>query len=718
MSGGTMCKVSIGRAGSASSNALYITREMAVKDKENGLLTRHMEKGIEGQTFAESRTNISSYFWVREEVEIKAAPKCRGSKKNIDLSAGEASKDAGETLVKERKIRTNYRAILSFEREVETDRAKAMVDEWLSHTPFKNAPAIATLHRDTAHPHAHVLIDARRVDGKKVDLSPRQYRTLDEVWNKIYCREFGIDEQEYLTKKSETRAYKRAVVKAKQKGEQPPERPARAQFPEREVFDKRDERAGQSIAQDDVLNATQRFDRSLKKVESRIKKQFNLQPAPERQTNVLAELESRIETLRQIEETIRQKGKDLHYANERRAAVREPNAEGRWREFAKEGSGEARVVRPETSATRTEGNADQRGASREGTSSGRDRAFTRTDSSIADIGGYEDIAIEVREGVERETKSGEPNPAFGTSARAGQVGHQSEPPLDSREAGKTQPGDGGDSRSAQELTAAAGEEHHAAGDQRSARSHSLPKASDEPTSGKHQRERFEREQLDGNGVSEKQSGDVGLLGEDRTRESRESAASTRSKSVNVQVFTVEPPDLRGVDRVRAIARADEISDFDVNDRSLHSLRLESQTLQGIGEGDGAEVGQFVQPVGMGINENDRLQPGSNSFARSELATTALQREFDVLREASANVLSVDDDAALRSQRGMAEESLRNDLLGADLRERLTASNSSLLDAVRQHVQETSTRIAETVEVIEVEPVEIEAAEEGLDWLIP
>jgi hypothetical protein len=42
----------------------------------------------------------------------------------------------------------------------------------------------------------------------------------------------------------------------------------------------------------------------------------------------------------------------------------------------------------------------------------------------------------------------------------------------------------------------------------------------------------------------------------------------------------------------------------------------------------------------------------------------------------------------------------------------------LLDAVGQHVQETSTRMAETVEVIEVESVEIEAAEEGLDWLIP
>jgi hypothetical protein len=62
MSSGTMCKVRVGRSGGASSNALYITRENAVKDKEQGVLTRHMEEGIEGKNFAELRTNVSSYF--------------------------------------------------------------------------------------------------------------------------------------------------------------------------------------------------------------------------------------------------------------------------------------------------------------------------------------------------------------------------------------------------------------------------------------------------------------------------------------------------------------------------------------------------------------------------------------------------------------------------------------------------------------------------------
>src|SRR5205823_12548 len=110
--------------------------------------------------------------------------------------------------VKTRQTRTHYRVILSFEREVETEKAKLMVSAWLDKTPFKNAPAIAAIHRDTAHPHAHILIDSRQVTGKKVDLSPRQYRTLDEIWNEIYCREFGLDHHEHLNKKAETREYK------------------------------------------------------------------------------------------------------------------------------------------------------------------------------------------------------------------------------------------------------------------------------------------------------------------------------------------------------------------------------------------------------------------------------------------------------------------------------------------------------------------------------
>jgi hypothetical protein len=70
MSGGTLCKVSVGRSGGASSNALYITRQSAVTDRENGVLTRHLGEVTESRDFAELRTDVSSYFWAREEVEL------------------------------------------------------------------------------------------------------------------------------------------------------------------------------------------------------------------------------------------------------------------------------------------------------------------------------------------------------------------------------------------------------------------------------------------------------------------------------------------------------------------------------------------------------------------------------------------------------------------------------------------------------------------------
>ena len=65
------------------------------------------------------------------------------------------------------------------------------------------------LHRDTAHLHAHIWLDARQTDGRKVHLGWRGYRTLDEVWNRLYAQALGQDERTHLQKKEETRAYRR-----------------------------------------------------------------------------------------------------------------------------------------------------------------------------------------------------------------------------------------------------------------------------------------------------------------------------------------------------------------------------------------------------------------------------------------------------------------------------------------------------------------------------
>lgn len=717
-----MCKVSVGRSGGASNNALYITRENAVKDKEQGVLMRHMKEEIEGQNFAELRTNVSSYFWAREEVEIKTAPKNLIGKKNIDLSAREM---VSEGVVKERKIRTNYRAILSFEREVETDKAKAMVNEWLSRTPFKNAPAIAALHRDTAHPHAHVLIDARRVDGKKVDLSPRQYRSLDEVWNKIYCREFGLDEQKHLAKKSEMREYKHAVVQAKQKGEPLPERPTRAPFPMREVFDKRDERISQTIAQDDVQHASGQFERNVKKVERRIKKQFTSQPTPDRQINVLAELGSRIEKLRQLEDTIRQRGRDLQHADEGRTIIRESKPQRGWGAFEKESRVSTGIARPETSTTKTIGGAAQRGEDREWASGGRSHAFTGTDESIPVTSGYEDSTVEIRADLKRAARVDATSFVSGTSARTGQSRHQSSPYLGDRESGKTQSRSNSSPQPTQELTPTAGEERHAVSSGSVEHSDALSDGSAEPAAEKIQGREPTRGQLyklDAPGNLPPETGDALERGVG-THESRNSEVPKITESINVLDLRNDVPDLRddsnaqrldGAEEISGFA--DEMSDFDVTDRGLHSLRLESQTVPGFGETDG-RIRQIAERARVDIYGNDALLPGNNLFDRPEPTITIVQREFDVSQQTTTDVCSMGNDDCLHYQRNMAEEPLQNDLLDADLKGRLVTSNSSLLEAVEQHTREANISLPETAELIEVEAEEVDAIEIGFDCLM-
>ena len=79
---------------------------------------------------------------------------------------------------------------------------------WLQET-FPLARAAAFLHRNTDHLHAHVWIEARQINGRKINLSARAYRQLDEAWNRAYAPAFARSEAEHLRKKWQTEGYKR-----------------------------------------------------------------------------------------------------------------------------------------------------------------------------------------------------------------------------------------------------------------------------------------------------------------------------------------------------------------------------------------------------------------------------------------------------------------------------------------------------------------------------
>jgi hypothetical protein len=124
-----------------------------------------------------------------------------------------------------------YRAYASFERDLPRERIKAMVDEWLEKS-FTKARIVYAIHRDSGHTHVHFWMDSRQEDGKKVQLSEREYRRLDETWNRIYSREMGRDEREHLAKKERTLAYKQARVRV-----QEAQRPERVKNSSREMAD-------------------------------------------------------------------------------------------------------------------------------------------------------------------------------------------------------------------------------------------------------------------------------------------------------------------------------------------------------------------------------------------------------------------------------------------------------------------------------------------------
>src|SRR5262245_42242257 len=133
-----------------------------------------------------------------------------------------------EELEKARGGRTHYRLVLSFDVPATNSQIRELTNDFLGQT-FPKAMAFAAIHRDTDHPHVHVYIHSRQIDGKRINLKSQDFRTIDEKWSKIYS-EFSGDRgihAEHMRKKEETREWKRAAAIAYQRGEKIPPKPER-----------------------------------------------------------------------------------------------------------------------------------------------------------------------------------------------------------------------------------------------------------------------------------------------------------------------------------------------------------------------------------------------------------------------------------------------------------------------------------------------------------
>lgn len=181
----SFCKITIGKTpGATRANALYITRHGACESWETRNIPDEEHLGI---TREDQRASIADYL-------CEYAEQGRGE-------------------------RRDYRAVLSFDREVEKDKAMEMAEEWIESTRFGNNPALYAFHTNTDNPHIHVLVTARDVDGKKLDLSDRQYQSFDKAWAKIYDRDIerGV-EKDHSQKCEETKSWKQEYGEQRQSG--------------------------------------------------------------------------------------------------------------------------------------------------------------------------------------------------------------------------------------------------------------------------------------------------------------------------------------------------------------------------------------------------------------------------------------------------------------------------------------------------------------------
>ena len=192
--GGTFCRFTIGsgEAGASARLLRYIAHPQAVRDGVEGVWVKAFPAALLEAPYPVLTQHLFQMArWMEQEEII-------------------GHRGRGE-------VRTHYQAILSFEEAVTTAQAKSMLALWMEDT-FPKAQAAAFLHRNTRHLHLHVWIAARQTDGRKINLSARAFRQLDEHWNRIYSQAMNRDEREHLHKKRADRAFQAAPKGRKRDG--------------------------------------------------------------------------------------------------------------------------------------------------------------------------------------------------------------------------------------------------------------------------------------------------------------------------------------------------------------------------------------------------------------------------------------------------------------------------------------------------------------------
>lgn len=181
----------------------YITRgDATLEDQSRILLVNIPDEVVAGRDYRSRRGALARWADDRERRELERG-RAPGGRKTIRSRDGP----------KEIKVRTHYRAVLPFDRDVPERVARTMAMEWLRENYGERVRAIGALHCTTDNLHVHWWIDARLAgrdawdDAGKVHVHSQT--ELRESWARIYGRQFGRElEIEYIAKAREMTEYR------------------------------------------------------------------------------------------------------------------------------------------------------------------------------------------------------------------------------------------------------------------------------------------------------------------------------------------------------------------------------------------------------------------------------------------------------------------------------------------------------------------------------
>jgi hypothetical protein len=122
---------------------------------------------------------------------------------------------------------SHFRLILSVGREVSIEQLKALVNAYLREN-FPLCPAFVAIHDDTEHRHAHVYVQARQLDQRRIDLG-QDYFKLDESWMRICATQLGDPKiyDVHMELKGQTLGWKKEEKQARENNEAIPPKPDR-----------------------------------------------------------------------------------------------------------------------------------------------------------------------------------------------------------------------------------------------------------------------------------------------------------------------------------------------------------------------------------------------------------------------------------------------------------------------------------------------------------